>query len=150
MLAASIFGIIAGICVAVQTGLNNVLGKSVPGIWVTLVSHLGGAIFALLLILGSGLLSPRVAQQGLAQISSAPWYSFAGGIFGVTIVASVLASVRTLPIGTTLAMVVTGQFIASTIMEQGGFLGIAAQPLGAGRAMGIAMICAGTFLMKQV
>lgn len=150
MWIASLFGIIAGVCVAVQTGLNNVLGKSVPNIWVTLVSHLGGAIFALLLIIVSGFLSPRIAQQALGQISSAPWYAFAGGIFGVAIVASVMVSIKTLPVGTTLAMVIAGQLLASVIMEQGGLFGLQAHPIGIGRAIGIAMICGGTYLMKQV
>jgi transporter family-2 protein len=150
MIAASFWGIIAGICVAVQIGLNNVLGKSAPGLWVTLVSHLGGAIFALLLIVLGTLFTSSVSRETLAQIASAPWYSFAGGIFGVTIVACVLASVRVLPIGTTLAMVVAGQFIASVLLERAGVLGLQPHPIDAARLLGIGLICAGTYLVKGV
>ena len=148
MVAASVFGVIAGVCVAIQIGLNNLLGKAVPGLWVTLVSHLGGAIFAFALLLLMGSLSPKTTHEAVAQLGSAPWYAYAGGIFGVTIVACVLVSARALPIGTTLAMVVAGQFLASVVLEHGGFFGLQHHPISAGRMVGLVMICAGSYLTR--
>lgn len=138
----------AGVSVAVQIALNNTLTSYVSRGWVILISHLGGVLVMVALLIPYGSTSTNSAAI-VSGLKSAPWYTFMGGLCGVLIVGSVLFSMKTLPLATVLSMVVAGEMFMSIVIDHFSIAGSQGVEISMGRLTGGVLICAGTYLLKQ-
>lgn len=139
---------IAGLSVAVQVSFNNVLTTHVGNLWTIFVSHIGGAVVALLLIGIFGVWHVG-GQPVAAGFRAAPLYSLTGGIMGVIMVGSVLTALQTLPLGQVLALVTFGQLALALIFDHMGLFGIPPTAISPLRIFGVLLLATGTYLLRR-
>ena len=139
--------ILGGIAVSVQVVLNGVLEKNVGRLWTIFVSHIGGAILAILFILAQF----TVGQSELfaSGFKNTPWYSLFGGLFGFLTVFFVLIPMRHLPVAVIIAFVTIGQLVFSVIADHYGLFGMVKVPFTVSRMLGVVALTVGAFLIKR-
>jgi bacterial/archaeal transporter family-2 protein len=137
-------GIAAGGLVATQAPINSRLGRSVGTAQAATVSFLVGtvALVALASLWSGGLGS-------LSGIAHAPWWALIGGLLGAVYVTVALVAVRTLGASGLTAVVITGQLAMSVAIDRFGLLGIAKQPVGVTRIIGLMLLVAGVVLVVR-
>jgi bacterial/archaeal transporter family-2 protein len=132
--------------IALQAPINSSLGKSVGTFQAAFVSFLVGtvALCAIAALAGDG--------GGLGRLSGVrglPWHYFLGGLLGAAYVTTVLVTVRTLGAGGVVAATISGQLAMSVAVDQFGWLGVAKDPVGAGKVVGLVLLAVGTFLVMR-
>lgn len=141
---AVLLGVGAGCLVGMQAPINSRLGKSVGGVQAATFSFLVGTV-ALVLI-------AAFVQGGLGNlghVGRAPWWALVGGLLGAVYVTVALLAVRTLGASGLTAVVITGQVVISIVIDRFGLLGIAKQPIGFARVLGLALLVAGVVLVVR-
>ncbi len=134
----------AGALVGMQAPVNSRLGRAVGGVQAASISFLVGTI-ALLLI-------AALAHGGLGAYTKAkgvPWWALIGGLLGAVYVTVAILTVRTLGASSLTAAVITGQVVISVTIDRFGLLGIARQPIGAQRIVGLVLLVAGVVLVVR-
>jgi transporter family-2 protein len=134
----------AGGLVAMQAPINSHLGRSVGTFQAATVSFAVGLV-ALALIAG-------IAGGGfgdLGEVRNVPLYYLVGGLLGAVYVTTVLVAVRTLGAGGVTAATIAGQLTMALVIDAGGLLGVAKQPVTGLRVLGVALLAAGTFLLVR-
>jgi transporter family-2 protein len=84
-----------------------------------------------------------------ATLVNAPWWIWIGGIFGVAMVLSAILVAPRLGTAVFISLVVTGQLVASLLIDHYGFLGIARHPISIWRVCGAAFLLAGVVLIRR-
>ncbi len=134
----------AGALVGMQAPVNSRLGRAVGSVQAASLSFLVGTI-ALLLI-------AALAHGGLGtytKAAGAPWWALIGGLLGAVYVTVAIFTVRTLGVSSLTAAVITGQLVISVVIDRFGLLGIARQPIGAQRILGLVLLVAGVVLVVR-
>ncbi len=134
----------AGVLVGMQAPVNSRLGRAVGSVQAASISFLVGTI-ALLLI-------AALAHGGLgtySKVTGAPWWALIGGLLGAVYVTVAILTVRTLGASGLTAAVITGQLVISVTIDRFGLLGIARQPIGAQRIVGLVLLVAGVVLVVR-
>ncbi|MDE3070446.1 MAG: DMT family transporter [Acidobacteriota bacterium] len=135
----------AGCLVGIQPPVNARLGASVGKLQAATVSFLIGAVVLVLL-------SWVLARGGLGavrHVGTAPWWALTGGLLGAVYVAVSLITVRTLGATGLVAAVIAGQLAVSLAVDRFGLLGIARQPIGVSRLVGLVLLVAGVVLVVR-
>ncbi|HEX4116545.1 MAG TPA: DMT family transporter [Solirubrobacteraceae bacterium] len=143
-LLAVVLVAVAGVLVGAQPAVNARLGRAVGAVPAAAVSFTVGTI-ALLLIVS---LSSE-GFDGLANIGKAPWWAFVGGLLGAAYVTVAILTVGTLGVSALTAVVISGQLFAAVLIDRFGLLGIARQPIGATRILGLVLLVAGVVLVVR-
>ena len=135
----------AGTGVSTQFGVNSQL-RGVPGgpVAAAAISFTVGtvALVALTLALKGGLPS-------LGDVANAPWWVWTGGLLGAFYVfASVILTPR-LGAATTVALILTGQVLASIVIDHFGLFRVASQEATPLRLLGVLLIVAGVFFVQK-
>jgi transporter family-2 protein len=134
----------AGALVGMQAPVNARLGRAVGSVQAASLSFLVGTT-ALLLI-------AALASGGLgsySKVSGVPWWALIGGLLGAVYVTVAILTVRTLGASALTAAVITGQLAISVAIDRFGLLGIARQPIGAQRILGLVLLVAGVALVVR-
>ncbi len=142
--AAVLLTALTGGLVALQAPINSVLGRSI-GTWQAafLSFAIGTTALACIAALASG---------GLGQIGEVRHVSLlylTGGLLGAAYITCVLVTVRTLGLGGVTAATIAAQLAVSVVVDQFGLLGIARQPITAGRVAGVVLLGLGTYLVVR-
>lgn len=131
--------IAAGAGLVVQTamnaGLGNALGRPILGTAMNFVVGLG----ALLLFI----LATRTPMPTREMVGSAPAWVWFGGLMGALYVATVTVAGPRLGAVAILALSVTGQLVASVVVDHFGLLGFPQQPVDLVKIIGVLLVCAG-------
>ena len=139
LLTAAVGGLIA-----MQAPINSHLGKSIGTFQAAFVSF---AIGTLLLAVIASL--ARGGYSHVAEVRHVRWYYLLGGVLGAAYVTTVLVTVRTLGAGGVVAATIAGQLTMGVVVDQFGLLGVAKDPVTAGKIIGIALLAAGVFLIVR-
>jgi len=139
LLTAAVGGLIA-----MQAPINSHLGKSIGTFQAAFVSF---AIGTLLLAVIASL--ARGGYSHVAEVRHVRWYYLLGGVLGAAYVTTVLVTVRTLGAGGVVAATIAGQLTMGVVVDQFGLLGVAKDPVTAGKIVGIALLAAGVFLIVR-
>ena len=135
----------AGTAVSMQFGVNSQLRGVAGGpVAATSISFIVGtvALVALTLALNAGLLS-------FGGVANAPWWVWTGGLLGAFYVfASVILTPR-LGAATTVALILTGQVLASIAKDDFGLFRVAAQEATPLRLLGATLIVVGVFFVQR-
>jgi transporter family-2 protein len=134
----------AGVLVGMQPPVNARLGRAVGSIPAATLSFVVGTV-ALLLI-------TSLSSEGfgsLGNIGKAPWWALAGGLLGAFYVTVAIITVRTLGVSSLTAIVISGQLLAAVVIDRFGLLGIARQPIGATRILGLILLVGGVVLVVR-
>ncbi len=135
----------AGTAVSMQFGVNSQLRTVAGGpVAAAAISFIVGtvALVALTLVLNGGLPS-------FGDVSNAPWWVWTGGLLGAFYVfASVILTPR-LGAATTVALILTGQVLASIAIDHFGLFRVAAQAATPLRLLGALLIVTGVFFVQR-
>ncbi|MCB0212775.1 MAG: DMT family transporter [Anaerolineae bacterium] len=137
-------GIIAGSMITIQSVLNSALGKKTGNFGSVLV--LTGVSIGLLLIL-------IMVFPNTASFTSLPgraeWYLYLGGVLGVAILAAPIFLIPRLGATSTLTALVVGQLLLALVIDHFGLFGFPKIEVNFIRFIGIVLLVAGAFLIKQ-
>jgi len=140
----SVLALGAGVSLLVQVVLNARLRTGLSAwSWAALVSYLGGtlAVAAILLVQRQPWPSELV-RQGV------PWWAWAGGVFGALYLVLAIISVPRLGAASTVALVVTGQMLASLAFDHFGLLGLDRHTASTPRLLGAGLLVVSVVLMR--
>ena len=140
MLLAVAAGAVLPIQALLNARLGQVAGSSTVG---TLVSFVVGALALTATVLAQG----QVGRE-LTALRSAPPVLFVGGLLGAMYVATVVALTPRLGAGLTVGLVVVGQLALAVALDHFGGLGLPVHPLTLPRALGLALLLLGVWLIK--
>jgi transporter family-2 protein len=135
---------IAGLLVGMQPPVNARLGREVGGLQAAAFSFIVGTV-ALVLI-------AAVSKRGLGtlgDVGRVPWWALVGGLLGAVYVTVAILTVSTLGVSSLTAIVISGQLFAAVVIDRFGLLGIAKQPIGATRIVGLGLLVLGVLLVVR-
>ena len=136
---------LAGAGIVVQQALNaNLRVALASAAWSGFVSYLVGLACMALLVLA--LRDPLPSATLAARI---PWWAWSGGLFGAVFIALAILLVPKLGAAAFIAILVTGQMLASLAFDQFGWLGLAQRPIDLPRLLGVALLIAGVVLIRR-
>jgi transporter family-2 protein len=129
----------AGGLIALQAPINSTLGKSTGSLAAALISFGVGTIALALIVTLSG------QAGGVASLT----VYLIGGLLGAVYVTCALIAVKSVGAGGVAAGTITGQLLASVVIDRIGAFGLEQTPLTATRVAGVAMLLAGTLLVVR-
>jgi transporter family-2 protein len=129
-----------GIAVAVQPSINGRLAQKVGTFESSCISFAVGTLLlaAVVLIAGKG------SFKGLA---SASWWELTGGGLGAFFVTMTIIAIPRIGTTAAVAMVIGAQLTTGVLLDHFGLFGFRTIPLDGKRAIGIALLMAGTGLI---
>ncbi|AWC23955.1 MULTISPECIES: DMT family transporter [Aminobacter] len=141
----SLLGVLAGAFVAIQAPVNAQLarGLGMP-VAAAAVSFLAGAI-----VLGIiAYFTARAQGVSVDWRAPAPWLFVAGGCLGAVYVTSSVLLTPRIGAAALVAFLVTGQLLASVIVDRAGYFGVAVRELSMGRIVGAMLLLAGAMMIR--
>jgi transporter family-2 protein len=84
-----------------------------------------------------------------AQLTSAPWWIWTGGLMGAVYVATSLVLLSRLGGALLFASIVVGQMLATIVMDHFGLLGLSRHEVNPWRILGAAFLVAGVVLIRR-
>ena len=136
---------LVGVVVPLQAGVNSQLGRALGHpMWAILVSLI--VAFSVTLPV---LLLMRLPAPALASAAAQPGWVWVGGVLGAfLLIASVLLAPR-LGAANFIAAAVTGQMLASLLLDQFALAGYPMRPMSLWRVGGAALVVAGVLAMQM-
>ncbi|HWX45685.1 MAG TPA: DMT family transporter [Solirubrobacteraceae bacterium] len=134
----------AGVLVGMQAPINARLGRALGSIQAASLSFIVGTV-ALVTI-------SVISSGGLGtfnDLSRPPWWAFIGGLLGATYVTVAILTVRTLGVSALTAAVIAGQLTIAVVIDRFGLLGVARQPIGPQRIVGLVLLVIGVALVVR-
>ncbi len=140
-----LLALIGGMAIATQAPINARLREIVVSpVMSALISFAIGtiALFAMHL---TGFAGPASFDRMLKM----PWWYWVGGVLGAFYVFAALTSVSKLGAATVVSLVIVGQLVAALAIDSFGLFGMPVIPISMQRVLGIVLLAAGAYLMKQ-
>jgi transporter family-2 protein len=133
----------AGALIAMQAPINSTLGKSTGSLAAALISFGVGtiALAAIVVIAGQG--------GGISHVTDVSPVYLIGGLLGAVYVTCALIAVKSVGAGGVAAGTITGQLIASVVIDRMGAFGLEQTPLSISRVAGVALLLVGTVLVVR-
>lgn len=141
-LPAVLAALAGGAAISLQSLFSGTLGEKVGIMESVFIVHLGGLAVAALFIVG-------MRGGNLVAWRAAPWYALCAGLLGVGIVAAVSYTVPRLGLAATLTLTIVAQLVLGAMLDHFGWLGAMHRPLEWSRAVGIAVLFVGTWLIVR-
>jgi bacterial/archaeal transporter family-2 protein len=142
---AMLLAVAAGVSVVVQQALNANLRVALSSAaWSGFVSYFVGVVCMALLALA--LRDPLPSAGVVARV---PWWAWSGGVFGAIFIGLAIVLVPQLGAATFIALLITGQMLASITFDHFGWLGLAPRAIDLPRLVGVALLIAGVVLIRR-
>ena len=139
----ALVGAAVGLSVSAQAGINAQLRTWVGSpVQAALVSFLTGTVA----LVAVALVERAPVPPGLA---AAPWWVWLGGLLGAFNIAASIFLAPRLGALVLAMMVISGQIIASMLLDHFGLLGYRRVPIDPGRLLGALLLVAGAFLAAR-
>lgn len=126
---------------AVNSQLRNVVGGPV------LAAGISFFVGTVALFVATAVARRTLTDFG--PVLSAPWWMYTGGLLGAGFVLASIILTPRLGAATTIGLVLTGQVIASIIIDHFGLFRVAVQEVTPPRLLGALLIVAGVFLVQR-
>ncbi len=137
-----LIGVVGGIAVGIQTPIANSIGQRVGGAAGSLIVHVSGAVFSLLLLVTRG-------GDNLREIGRLPWSMFGVGLFGVILYLTINHTIPRLGAAPAIALIIVGQLFAGMVIDTFGLLGVEARSIDGQRIVATLLLLAGGYLMVK-
>ncbi|HTA14891.1 MAG TPA: DMT family transporter [Solirubrobacteraceae bacterium] len=141
---AVLLAAVAGVLVGMQAPVNARLGRELGSVQAAAFSFVIGTV-ALVLI--ASLFYGGLGSFG--SVTKAPSWALIGGLLGAVYVTVAILTVRTLGVSGLSATVISGQLAAAVVIDRFGLLGVARQPIGTSRVIGLVLLLAGVVLVVR-
>lgn len=134
-----------GLLLPLQAGVNAQLRLWVPHpVIAALISF---AVGSFTLLVASFVL--RTGWVSGSRLAQAPWWVWIGGILGANYVLMAIILAPRLGAASLIGLTVTGQMLASLVLDHFGLIGYPVHPASAGRLVGSALLLLGVFLIQR-
>ena len=133
----------AGGLIALQAPINATLGRATGSLGAALISFGIGTIALALIVVVAG------QGGGVASIGDVSAVYLIGGLLGAVYVTCALIAVESVGAGGVAAGTITGQLIASVIVDRIGAFGLEQTPITFSRIAGVALLLVGTALIVR-
>lgn len=135
----------SGVSLVVQGVLNANLRTTLnSAVWSGFASYCVGV--ACMALLALALRDPVPPASVAARI---PWWAWSGGLFGAIYIGLAILLVPRLVAATFIALLVTGQMLASVAFDHFGWLGLDQRPIDIPRLIGVALLIGGVILIRR-
>ena len=137
--------LITGALIPIQAATNTAFSKSIgnpfiTGLMVFIVGLLGMFLFILL---------SRTSFPPLQQLTSAPPYSYLGGLIIATYVVMITVLVPRIGVGTAIALIITGQIICAVAIDHFGLFNVPLRTINSARIAGVLLMIGGIYLVTK-
>jgi transporter family-2 protein len=140
-----LLSLLAGIAVAIQTGVNSQLRHDTNNpIFTALISFSTGTVALVFLYFVFFRQSPAFPNGYTFE-----WWKFTGGLCGVLYITAVVIAAPRIGAANALGFIVAGQFIAAIIIDHYGWMGLPIKAISWYRISGIALLLAGVYLIQK-
>jgi bacterial/archaeal transporter family-2 protein len=129
--------------IALQPAINAGLGRATGNVPAALVSFLVGTVALAAIVVLTG------KAGSLGSSLDVEWYYLLGGLLGAAYVTAALITVSSIGAGGVAAATITGQLIASVLIDRLGILGLEQTELSLERGLGVVLLLAGTYLVVR-
>ena len=137
-------GITAGSMITAQSVLNSAMGKKAGYLGSVLVL----TVVSILVLIPLIVKFPNTASfKNIPRFSE--WYLYMGGVLGVAILAAPIFLIPKIGATSTLTALVIGQLFLALIIDHFGWFGFPKISINLIRTMGIFLLIAGAYLIKQ-
>lgn len=141
----TLLALAAGTSVIVQQVLNANLRTALnSAVWSGFMSYFVGVLC--MAALAAMLREPIPTLPVIARI---PVWAWSGGVFGAIFIALAIVLVPQLGAATFIALLVTGQMLASVAFDHFGLFGLDQRPVDLPRAIGILLLIGGVVLIRR-
>ena len=144
-LAFYLISVLAGIAVAVQTGVNSQLRIDTNNPVLTALISFGVGTVALFVLYFSFFRQTSVFPLDYVF----EWWKFTGGLLGVIYITAVVIAAARIGAGNALAFIVGGQFVAAIIIDHYGWMQLPVNPITPYRIVGTILLLAGVYLIQK-
>lgn len=142
---ALILGIVAGLGLTAQVGMNSQLRRVLDNAnLAALVSFLVGTLGLVALLVAT-----RTPLPGREALGAVPVWAWFGGLLGAVYVASSTIVATELGATTLLALALLGQLAGALVVDHYGWLGLPVNPLTGTRIAGVALLGIGVWLVSR-
>lgn len=137
--------LITGALIPIQAATNAVFSKSIgnpviTGLMVFIVGLAGMILFTLF---------SRTSLPNVQQLSSAPAYSYLGGLIVATYVVMITILAPRIGVGPAIGLIVTGQIICAVLIDHFGLFNVASHPMSMTRIAGVLLMIAGVYCVMK-
>ncbi|MBX6385261.1 MAG: DMT family transporter [Microbispora sp.] len=143
-----LLGIVAGAVLPVQGAVNATLRKDIHEPVTTAMISFIVATITIAVVLAVLLATRRTPRPQLSGLRTMPWWGWLGGACAAAYVTATFTLIPAIGAATTVALTVTGQQIASAVIDNCGFLRLPRRPLTAPRLAGLALLITGSVLVQ--
>ena len=135
----------AGMSVVVQQILNaNLRSQLNSAVWSGFTSYLVGVLCMIAMALA---LQDPIPSVGV--MTRIPWWAWSGGLFGAIFIAISILVAHQLGAAALIALLVTGQMVASIVLDHFGWLGLEPRPIDLARLIGVRLLIGGVVLIRR-
>lgn len=139
-----LFGLVAGMTMPVQAGVNLRLRESLADpVFAAFVSFGVGTV-----VLGAYGFALRPVPS-MAMVSSAPWWSWTGGMLGAFFVFAIIILAGQLGATSSMAWLLAGQFLAALALDHFGLVGYDVHQVSWPRVAGVVLLITGAMLINR-
>jgi transporter family-2 protein len=136
----------AGVALTIQAGLNGQLRHSLQN---PFLASIASFIVGTLALVAFALLTRNAAVPSDVEISGIVWYKWLGGLLGAFYVASVVIGVSEIGAASMVALLVAFQLLSAVVCDHFGWMGFPVHPISLGRAVGVALLLVGAYLVTR-
>jgi transporter family-2 protein len=137
-----LIGLIGGVAVGLQSPIAGAMGQRVGGIASSLIIHVSGAIF-------SGLYLWLRGGEKIKDWHTLPWYMLCAGIFGLILYQTISVTLPRLGSTVMVALIIVAQLLVGVLVDHFGLLGVATRHIDLTRALGVAALVLGAYLIAK-
>ena len=132
----------AGAAIAFQSPINVALARSTGKVEASFVSFLVGTLCLAVVV--------AVNREGsLRATLDAPGWQLVGGALGAAFVTAFVFAVPRVGVASAMVAAMTGQILGSVLIDRQGWFGIVARPIDGRRALGVALLIVGVWLITS-
>lgn len=140
-----ILALSAGMMIPFQSAMNAQLGKTLQSPYYSALTVFVVAAIGLLIYIAAS----RFAIPPSQKFSSAPGWSYLGGILGGIYILLIVICAPKLGIGNVTVLVLLGQILSAVVIDQFGFLQSPVHTINWQRIAGVILMIAGVYLVKK-
>lgn len=140
-----VFAIVVGTLLPTQAGINAQLAR-----------NLGHPLLAASVSFASGTLALllytfvfHISWPAFSRMMQAPWYLWVGGLLGVIYLTTTIILAPMLGAATMIGLIISGQMLASIILDHFGLVGFPVHPLSFWRVVGVSFLIVGVVLIQR-
>lgn len=137
-----LIGVLGGISVGIQSPIVNIIGQRLGGISSSLIVHLTGTVFSVLLLM-------LYRGENIQDWRSLPWWTYGVGAFGLVVLLTINHTIPRIGATAAVALIIVGQLVAGTLVDHFGWFGLPVQPVSLTRLLGIGLLVVGGVLISR-